>query len=379
MGTETRRTFARQMLMGGAAVGLAAPRLLRGLGKKAAFTGAGSLKAHVSARGLLTGAAVNMGLLGHDAAYTRTLIEQYNIVVAENAMKWAALRPGPERFDFTEADRFVAFAEAHGMKIRGHNLCWHEALPKWFAAIVNKSNAEQYLTRHIATVVGRYKGKIRAWDVVNEAIDPKDGLPDGLRNSPWYKLLGPRYIDIAFRAARAADPSALLTYNDYGIETGGRDDTAKRAAVLGLLQRMKRENVPLDAVGIQSHLSADSAAQIGSGITAFVRQAANLGLKIFLTELDVNDDALTANDAGERGRQVAAIYGSYVSLLLGNPAVTDVLTWGVSDQNSWLNAPGSKSRPKHPDREEECLPFNTSYQPNPAFYALRDALSSRRV
>ncbi len=370
---ENRRTFAKQTLL--AAVALAAPRLLRAQG--APYTGADSLKAHAAARGLLTGAAVNVSLLASDPAYARTLADQYNIVVAENAMKWAPLRPGPEQFDFTEADRFVHFAQAHGMQIRGHNLCWHEALPPWFAATVNKSNAEQFLTHHIAMVAGRYRGQIRAWDVVNEAIDPKDGLPDGLRNSPWYQLLGPRYLDIAFHAARAADPKALLTYNDYGIETDTPDATAKRSAVLALLERLKRDKVPLDAVGIQSHLSAADPAP-GAGLTHFVEQAAGLGLKVFVTELDVNDDAL-AGSATARATQVAAIYRDYLTLLLANPAVTDVLTWGVSDNHSWLNAPQAKVRPRHPDREQICLPFNDEYQPNPAFFALRTALDSRKA
>jgi endo-1,4-beta-xylanase len=383
----TRRRFAQQALWIGA--GAIATSPLRLLGAQAAgriteaapFTGAGSLKAHAAARGLLTGAAVNMGLLGRDAAYTRTLAEQYNVVVAENAMKWAALRPGPARFDFAEADRFVAFAEAHGMQIRGHNLCWHEALPSWFAATVNKGNAEQFLTTHITTVVGRYKGKIRAWDVVNEAIDPKDGMAGGLRNSPWYKLLGPGYLAIAFRAARAADPHALLTYNDYGIETDSPGDTAKRAAVLKLVEGMRGSGVPIDAVGIQSHLSAGSAKQIGPGITAFVDKVAALGMKVFLTELDVNDDALATDAPGERGLQVATIYEYYVALLLAHPAVTDVLTWGVSNGTSWLNAKGSsaaKFRPLHPDRAQLCLPFNDNYTPDAAFYGLRDALSGRK-
>ncbi len=380
--TTTRRRFAQQALCAGAVAVAAGPlRLLQAQGNDGGdYTGAGSLKAHAAARGLLAGAAVNMGLLGRDAVYTRTLAEQYNVVVAENAMKWAGLRPAPDRFDFAEADRFVAFAEAHGMKVRGHNLCWHEALPGWFAATVNKGNAEQFLTTHIATVVGRYKGRIRAWDVVNEAIDPKDHQPGGMRNSPWYKLLGPGYVAIAFRAARAADPAALLTYNDYGIETDAPDETAKRAAVLQLVEGMQRSGVPIDAVGIQSHLSAGSAKQIGPGISAFVDRIAALGLKAFVTELDVNDDALPSDDPKVRGEQVAAIYEYYVTLLLKHPAVTDVLTWGVANRSSWLNAKGSsaaKFRPKHPDREQQCLPFNGDYSPDAAFYGLRNALDTR--
>jgi endo-1,4-beta-xylanase len=378
---ETRRAFAKEIALAGAGA-LLAPRFLRGQGvtssTEAGSTGGGTLKAHAAARGLYVGAAVNVGLLDRDIGYARTVAEQYNIVVAENAMKWAALRPAPDRFDFAEADRLMAFAAMHGMAVRGHTLCWHEALPAWFAGTVNRRNAEAYLVRHVETVVGRYKGRIRAWDVVNEAVELKDGRPDGLRKSAWLELLGPRYLEIAFRAARAADPAALLTYNEYGIETDGAGDTAKREAVLALLGRLKRERVPIDAVGVQSHLSADSAAEIGSGLSGFAVKARLMGLKVSITELDVNDDSLMVDDPATRGKAVAGVYGGYVGSLLRNPAVTDVLCWGVSDRYSWLNGRDAvKFRPKHPGREEVCLPFDNNYGPHPAFYALRAALDSR--
>ncbi len=344
------------------------------------FTGAASLKAHAAAHGLKTGTAVNTYALERDPVYKQTVIEQSNIVVAENAMKWGPLRPAPDKFFFDEADKFVAFAEANGMAIRGHNLCWHEQLPTWFASAVTKGNAERFLVEHIQTVVGRYKGKIRAWDVVNEAIDPKDGQPDGYRNSPWYKLMGPRYIDVAFRTARAVDPAALLTYNDYSIETDG-GDTAKRQAVMGLVERLKKNGVPLDALGVQSHISADSASKIDGGLAAAVERCRALGMKVFITELDVNDDGLPMDDPAAREKAVAAVYGEYVTSMLRNPAVTDVLTWGTACGRSWLNAPGKagqKFRPKHPDRKEVCLPFNDQYQPLPAFFALRGALDTRQ-
>lgn len=377
---SSRRDFAKQVLALGAMVS-ATPLWSQAGPAVEPYNGTASLKAHAKAHGLYAGAAVNVGLLARDAVYKQTLMDQYNIVVAENAMKWAGLRPAPDKFDFVEADAFVAFAEANGMAVRGHNLCWHEALPQWFAATVNKANAQQYLTTHIATVAGRYKGKIRAWDVVNEAIDPKDGQPDSMRNSPWYKLLGPSYIDTAFRAARAADPAALLTYNDYGIETDSADDTAKRNAVLSMMRRMKKENVPIDAVGIQSHISAASVSKIGAGLEGFVADCAALGLKVFVTELDVNDDGLMVEDAKTRALLVGAVYTFYIAMLLKNKAVTDVLTWGVSDKSSWLNGQykgAEKFRPKHPGREEMCLPFDDEYRPNPAFFGLRGALDSRR-
>lgn len=385
----SRRTFAKQALAVGAATvaarTLPTPLHAQGTTAVPGFVGKDSLKAHAAAHGLFAGAAVNLHLLDTNPAYKQTLIEQCNIVVAENAMKWGPMRPTPDTFQFDEADRLVAFAEQHGMAIRGHNLCWHEQLPGWFEATVTKSNAEEFLVKHIQTVAGRYRGKIRAWDVVNEAIKPEDGQPDGFRNGPWYKLLGPRFIEIAFRTARAADPHALLTYNDYDIETDRPQDVVKRAAVLQLIEHMKQTGMPIDAVGVQSHLSTGSAAQIGAGLDTFVSRVQALGLKVFVTELDVNDDSLgdgTSPDEGLRARQqaVAEVYGRYVGSMLKHPAVTDVLTWGVANGASWLNAPGkggAKFRPLHPDRKEVCLPFTDAYAPEPAFFALRTAYDSR--
>ena len=358
---------------------MALPRALFAEG--AAWTGSSSLKAQAGARGLLAGMAVNMGRLDRDAAYTRTLVEQCSVVVAENAMKWGPLRPAPDRFDFAEADRFMNFAASHDMEVRGHNLCWHQALPPWFAGTVNQGNAERFLREHIAAVAGRYRGRVRAWDVVNEAVEPRDGRPDGMRRGPWLNLVGPGYVEMAFRAARAADPAAMLTYNEYGLETDGAEDAAKRRAVLALLRQLRDRDVPIDAVGIQSHLSAGSAGQIGEGLSRFLADCAELGLKVFATELDVNDDALPESDPSARAEQVGAIYRSYVKLLLKNPAVTDLLCWGVENRSSWLNgaADRAKLRPKHPDREELCLLFDDSFRPQPAFFAVRDTFRTRKV
>ncbi len=181
-------------------------------------------------------------------------------VVAENEMKWKALRPAPDQYDFSRADDLVVFASMHNQKVRGHNLCWHEALPDWFQATVTRQNARGVLVEHIRKVAGRYAGRVHSWDVVNEAVDPKSGRPDGLRNSPWLQLAGEDYIELAFRTAREADPSALLTYNDYGIELDTDEQTSKRAQVLLLVRRLKARGVPIDAVGVQSHLERGGAA-----------------------------------------------------------------------------------------------------------------------
>ena len=335
-------------------------------------TGADSLKAHAAARGLLTGCAVNVRALESDEAYRALVREQSSIVVAENEMKFASLRPTSTTYAFERADALVAFAEKNGIKVRGHNLCWHRQIPKWFDTEATTANARQLLTDHIDTVAGRYAGRIHSWDVVNEAVMVSDGRPDGLRDSPWMKLIGPDYIELAFRHARAADPAALLTYNDYGIEGEDAGSAAKRAAVMTLVRRLKTRNVPIDAVGIQSHISSGPKHIYGEGIAHFIAEAKALGLQVFLTEMDVNDRDLGA-DNKERDAEVAATYRHYLDVVLRSSAVTAVLTWGITDKLTWLN--GEDARTDH--LPERCLPFEADYQPAPAFFAIREAYDRR--
>jgi endo-1,4-beta-xylanase len=154
---------------------------------------------HAAARGLLFGTAVVPQLLDVDnfAAgkptnpYTQLIAAQANILVAENAMKWGALRPAADKFDFTQADKLIRFASLAGQRVRGHNLCWHESVPGWLKATATKDSARQLLTEHIQTVAGHFRGQLHSWDVVNEAINPPDGLPDGLRKTLWLDLIGP--------------------------------------------------------------------------------------------------------------------------------------------------------------------------------------------
>jgi endo-1,4-beta-xylanase len=379
----TRREWVKQAA--GVTAFAAMPALLTGKGvaKTSAnpsqtITGAGALKAHAAARGLLTGCAVNANLFRDDEGFRKLLAEQYNIVVPENCLKWNMLRPTADTYNFGDADSLVAFGEAHGMKVRGHNFVWHEALPNWFAATVTKDNAQRFLVDHIHTVGGRYKGNIHSWDVVNEAIWMPDGRPDGLRSSsPWFQMLGPGYIDLAFRTARQTDPTALLTYNDYGIEYDNDEGGKKRAAVLALLRRMKQDGVPLDALGIQSHIHAVSKDGFSKGVRELTDGAKALGLQVFLTELDVNDDAVGAEDMSERDRIVAEVYRSYLTTALDGPQVKAVLTWGASDKNTWLNK-GTKFRKQHPDRLQRPLPFDPDYAPAPAFFAMRDSFDKAK-
>jgi endo-1,4-beta-xylanase len=381
---RSRREFLKSAAAAAAASGLAGiapagfgaivdPRGT-GQGQKTGFSGADSLRAHATPRGMLVGCAVVPELLSNNPQYASLVAEQCSILVPENALKWQALRPAPDKFDFHGADTILAFAQAHDQRVRGHNLCWHEALPAWFAGTVTKDNAKQYLTENIRTVAGRYAGKLQSWDVVNEAIDPRNGRPDGLRQSPWLEMIGPDYLDIAFRTARQADPAVLLTYNDYGIELDTPDQTAKRDAVMTLVRGMKARGVPIDAVGVQSHLDA-SAGLPGAGLQKFVRELHDMELQVFITELDVNDRKLTSS-AELRDLAVAAIYGNYLAMMLAEPNVNVALTWGITDRFTWLRGPKYGRADGGPNRP---LPFDADYNPTPAFFAEREAIDTRKA
>jgi endo-1,4-beta-xylanase len=210
--------------------------------------------------------------------------------------------------------------------------------------------------------------------VVNEAIEPKDGMPNGLRNSPWYQLIGPDYIELAFRTAAEADPSAILTYNDYDIETDRPADIEKRAQVLALLRRLKAAGVPIRALGVQSHLHAVGP-QPGASLTAFIRECAKMDLQVFVTEMDVNCHGLDLNQ-DDRDEAVAHIYRDYLGRVLAEPNAPIALTWGISSAHTWLNTPFAQEDQLPNGARQRPLPFDDEFNPTPAFFALRSALDS---
>lgn len=343
-------------------------------------TGPESLRAHAAARGLLYGAAVVPALLDVDGmtgggtadGYTQLVAAQCGILVAENQMKWAALRPTPDTFDFTQGDRLLRFADLMGQRVRGHNLCWHEALPAWFKTTATQDNARQLLTDHIRAVAGHFRGRLQSWDVVNEAVEPNDGRPDGLRKSPWLELIGPGYLEIAFATAAEADPAAKLVYNDYGIELDTPDQISKRGQVLLMVRRMKARGVPLHAIGVQSHLQA-AGPQPGEGLREFIRECAQLGLEVYVTEMDVNARAVTGGPA-EQDAAVARVYQDYLGMVLAEPNVPLALTWGITDAHSWLNESRAEWSKRPDGARQRPLPFDDELNPTLAFYALRGAI-----
>lgn len=319
------------------------------------IVGGASLRDRAARKGLIYGAA---GLLrevdtqyqlSSDREYPVRFSEECGILVPGLELKWAWLRPTSTTFSFTAADRLAVFARSNNMLFRGHTLVWHEALPIWFQTTVNSQNAERILRDHITTVVGHYAGKMHSWDVVNEAIHPPDGQPGGLRNTPWFKLLGQQYIELAFRTASESDPNAMLVYNDWGLDYDTLDGKAKRDAVIELLRRLKSNGTPVHALGIQAHLRGDEARFDPAKLRAFLKEVANLDLKILITEMDVRDQNLPS-DISVRDGIVAGVYEDYLSVVLEEPAVIAVLTWGLSDKYSWLStfAPRSDNAPVRP-------------------------------
>ncbi|EGJ35101.1 MAG: endo-1,4-beta-xylanase [Moorea sp. SIO1G6] len=336
-----------------------------------------SLKERAAAKGLIYGAESRFPDLSSNPALGTRFAQECAMLVPGWGLKWFVstpssppLCPHPHQFDFTAGDWMADFAKTHGLLFRGHTLIWHISLPPWFEETVNRQNAEQFLVRHIKTVAGRYVGQMHSWDVVNEAIATFQGRADGLRKTPWLKFLGPKYIDLAFRIAAVADPKAMLLYNEYGLSYDSSDEQAKRRAVLKLLEGLKSQGTPCHALGIQAHLRGNKRINPHS-LRKFLRDVASMGFKILITELDVRDDKLP-KDVTVRDRMVAQAYEDYLSVVLDEPAVIAVVTWGFSDRYTYLSSfhPRSDGAPVRP------LPLDADFQPKLAWNAIARAFDN---
>jgi endo-1,4-beta-xylanase len=299
--------------------------------------------------------------------YADLVAQQCGILVPGNELKWDALRPTPDEFDFSAGDWIEQFARSHGMLFRGHALVWEQALPNWFASTVNSQNAEQVLLNHVSTVVRHFAGKVHSWDVVNEAILVGDGRADGLKVTPWLSYLGPQYIDLAFHAAHQADPKAMLVYNENWLEPEDSASEQRRQAALSLLTRLVKRGVPIHGLGIQSHFIAETNAA-GQGFKRFLQAVENLGLCILVTEMDVRDHLLPG-DIAIRDGLVAKQYYDYLSFILQFKSVKPVLTWGLSDSSTWI----AKHNPRHDGLPVRPLLYDAELHPKPALAAVRRA------
>ena len=311
-----------------------------------------------------------------DAAVRALTIEQCGMMVPENELKWYVLRPSPAAFDFRRADILMTFAAEHGLAVRGHTLLWNASkwFPSWVAAhdfgAQPHREAERLLREHIATVCRRYGTRIFAWDVVNETIDPDTGQ---MRDTVFTKYLGPEVIDIAFHAACEAAPHAQLVYNDY--MSWGPGNARHRDGVLSLLERLKKNSVPVDALGVQSHIgpgASPAGASFGPDDQRewrrFLDHATGMGLDIVITEFDVGDQTMPA-DIATRDHEVAALARDYFDLMLNYKQLRTVMAWGLVDRYSWLEDRWTRADglPKRP------CPYDDTYRPKPLREAIADA------
>lgn len=330
-----------------------------------------------AAEGLfLVGTALNeRQITGLDTAGVRVVKEHFNAIVAENCMKSESLHPERDRYTFDMADRLVDFGLRHGLTVTGHTLIWHSQLPRWFVrderdSLRTAEELKQIMKEHIHTVVGRYRGRVRGWDVVNEAI-----MEDGsYRRSPFYEILGEEFIPLAFQYAHEADPDAELYYNDYNMWFEG-----KRNAVVRLVDELRRRGLRIDAVGMQSHMGMGHPdfAEYEKSIEAY----AAAGVKVMITEFDMSalPSAYVGADVGQGGMSGGSALNPYPDslpeeayaawhgrmeqafdiILRHSDDISRLTFWGVSDGDSWLN--GFPVR----GRTDYALPFDRQHRAKP--------------
>jgi endo-1,4-beta-xylanase len=357
MGSAGRRMTRREVIAGaGAAALLAPPAAARPALREIAAT-----------RGLLYGSCILASQVRADDGFTALVRRECAALVTENDLKWSFISAAPGQYDFTRADAIAAFAAANGMALRGHTLVWYHRTPDWFLGL-DRADAERALERHIATLAGRYRGRVLVWDVVNEPIEVADGRADGLRRAVFLDTIGPHYIERAFAAAHAADPDARLLLNEYGIEYETPAAAAKRAALLRLLERLRRAGTPVQALGVQAHLDVRRWPFSASHLRRFLAEVAGLGLDIAITELDVAD-SLVPGDVEARDRLVADEYARFLDAALAEPAVSLVMTWGLSDRHSWI-VRGESGDGRKDGFAPRPLPFDAALQPKPAWDSL---------
>ena len=340
-----------------------------------------SLKA-AFAGSFLVGAALNQDQFTEQDQRGAAIVKaQFNTITSENVLKWERVHPRPGQYQFALPDKYVEFGERNSMFVVGHVLVWHQQTPGWVfedstGAPVSRDTLLARLRDHIHTVVGRYRGRVKGWDVVNEAVD-EDGK---LRKTPWLAIIGEDYIERAFEFAHEADPGAELYYNDYSVE-----NAPKRNGVIALIRRLQAAGVPVAAVGLQGHdkMNWPTVAQQDSTLAAF----AALGVKVNITELDIDVlPAATRSQSAEvtlstalaarldpyvgglpdsvqlaLARRYAELFGVYMKY---RDVIERVTFWGVTDRDSWLNGWPVRGRTSHP------LLFDREGRPKPAFDAV---------
>jgi endo-1,4-beta-xylanase len=277
--------------------------------------------------------------------------------------------------DFSRFQAVLDFASDHGIHLTGAHLLWHETAPAFLLEAADRNTAEHLAVEHIQAMCKRFAGQVYSWNVINEAIEPRNGRADGLRDSPLLKQFGDVLFDMAFHAAHEADPSAILVYNDYAMEMDVPAHEARRRALLKLLESWRKRNLPIDAIGLQTHLQWRDFKFEPSRYRSFLRDVAAHGVQIFITEMDVLDHG-APSEIEPRDAAVAEAYRRILDVALDETAVTTLVTWGLSDRYTWLR-PSHAARFARPDGlPTRPLPFDDQFQPTPAYWAIVHALEA---
>ena len=312
-----------------------------------------TLRAAGESNGRFIGTAVQSGLL-NNGQYEAIAGREFGYITAEYEMKWNTHEPSPGGFDFRAGDAIVGYAASRNQRVKGHTFIWHGATPGWVNGL-SPVDFRLAFENHIRTVAGHYRGRIHAWDVVNEAIGD-DGV--SLRDTIFRQKLGDRYIADAFRIAREADPQARLFYNDYG----GEGLTAKANRIYDLVRDLIAQGVPIDGVGLQMHVSATNRPPTAS-IATNIRRLADLGLTVHISEMDVRISNVSGSQQARLEAQKTAYY-EIVRVCLGEPRCEAITFWGFTDAHTWING-------------DMPLLFDAQYAAKPAYTGVLDALRGR--
>lgn len=315
------------------------------------------------------GAAVRMDQIEADPTLQRALLADCASVTPEIHMKWDSLQPAPGSWRTGPADALVAFADRHGLLVRGHTLLWEQSTPAWARARMLETRDPAILDRYFDAVLGRYE-KVVEWDVINEPIDVEAGARDGLRANTFLRAYGAGYIGHALHRARRAAPNARLMINDYSFDYDNPVEAGRRSALLRLLERLRATETPLDGIGIQAHLDLSKGPLRPEILRPFLREIAGFGLDISITELDVKEDDQSLPIA-ERDQRVADEVRRYLDIVLDEPAVRGVTTWGLSDTHSWLQRPGAEGAALN-----RGLPYDADFRPKPMRAAIHGSLTA---
>jgi endo-1,4-beta-xylanase len=329
-----------------------------------------SLKEAAAAAGLGFGTDSDIRVTDGIPGYAALLARQCDLFAPTLSWSYVAGKQGAA--EPVREDPNIAFARAAGMRLTGGHLLWYLRTPPWFADL-DSTAARAAVEQHIAQMAGHYAGQVYSWNVVNEAIDTRQGDANGMRRTILTEKLGPNYMSEAFRSARAADPHAMLLYNDAQFEMATRAQSARRDALMRLLDRLQHDGAPIDGVGLQSHIVLDDAPFDTAIYRRFLRDIAGRGLKIVLTELDVLDRNDGPSPAA-RDADVAARYTALLDVALDERATKAVVIWGMSDRYTWLVGVRQANLGRPDGLPTRPLPFDDMLAPKPAFYAIWNAL-----